>query len=220
MFYRFDYAIITLYIMQTIDIVFQLIILFFSAIVHEVAHGYAALFQGDTTAKYENRLTLNPIRHIDPFGSVILPVLLFIFHSPILFGWAKPVPFNPYNLKNRKWGEAIVAFAGPAVNIVIAIIFGLFLRFGIAYIPTPAILIVEMIVLINILLAVFNLMPIPPLDGSKILFAILPQGAQKVRQVMERYSMFFVILFILVLWDYVFPLISILFTWITGIRMG
>src|ERR1035437_2129212 len=125
--------------MQTVDIIFQLVILLFSAIIHEVAHGYAALFQGDTTAEYENRLTLNPIRHIDPFGSVILPLLLFAFHSPVLFGWAKPVPFNPYNLRNRKWGEALVAAAGPAVNITIAIIFGLILRFAFASIPTPAV---------------------------------------------------------------------------------
>ena len=167
--------------MQTIDIIFQLIVLLFSAIIHEVAHGYAALFQGDTTAKYENRLTLNPIRHIDPFGTIILPLLLFVFHSPVLFGWAKPVPFNPYNLRNRKWGEAIVAGAGPAINIVIALVFGLFLRFSFPFIPTTAIFIVEMIVFINIMLAIFNLMPIPPLDGSKVLFALLPENALRGR---------------------------------------
>ena len=205
--------------MQTTDVIFQLIILFFSAVVHEVSHGYAALFQGDPTAKYENRLTLNPIRHIDPFGSIILPLMLFIFHSPVLFGWAKPVPFNPYNLKNRKWGEAIVAAAGPAINIVIALVFGLFLRFAISSIPAAAVFIVEMIVLINIMLAIFNLVPIAPLDGSKILFALLPPGAIKVRQFMERYSIFFVLLFIFVLWSYIFPLITLLFGWITGIRL-
>lgn len=206
--------------MQTIDIVFQLIILLFSAIVHEVAHGYAALFQGDPTAKYENRLTLNPIRHIDPFGSVILPLLLFLFHSPVLFGWAKPVPFNPYNLRNRKWGEALVAIAGPAVNICIALVFGLILRFGFVLIPLSAVPIVVMIVLINILLAVFNLVPIAPLDGSKILFALLPASAAPIRRFMEQYSIFLVMFFILVLWNYVFPLITILFTLITGIQMA
>src|ERR1035437_10149226 len=133
--------------MQTVDIIFQLVILLFSAIIHEVAHGYAALFQGDTTAKYENRLTLNPLRHIDPFGSLILPLMLYAFGSPVLFGWAKPVPFNPYNLRNRKWGEAIVAAAGPAVNLIIALIFGLILRFGASSMPTSALFIVEMIVL-------------------------------------------------------------------------
>lgn len=205
--------------MQQTTIIFQLLILFFSAIIHEVSHGYAALFQGDPTAKYENRLTLNPLRHIDPFGSVILPLMLFLFHSPVLFGWAKPVPFNPYNLRNRKWGEAIVAAAGPAINIVIALIFGLLLRFGLAFIPASAIFVVEMIVLINILLAVFNLMPIPPLDGSKILFAFLPPSAAGFRRFMEQYSTFLVLFLVFVLWGYVFPVITVVFTLITGMQL-
>jgi Zn-dependent protease len=206
--------------MQTTNLVFQLIILLFSVIVHEVAHGYAALFQGDTTAKYENRLTLNPLRHIDPFGSVILPLMLFIFHSPILFGWAKPVPFNPYNLRNRKWGEAIVALAGPAINLVVAIVFGLILRFGASAIPTSAVLIIEMIVFINIILAIFNLVPIAPLDGSKILFALLPESAIGVRRFMEQYSIFLVLLFIFFLWSYIFPVVIFVFSLITGMQLA
>lgn len=206
--------------MQTTNIIFQLIILFFSAIVHEVAHGYSALFQGDPTAKYENRLTLNPLKHIDPFGSVILPLLLFISGSPVLFGWAKPVPFNPYNLRNQKWGEALVAMAGPAINLVIAIVFGLFLRFGAVYLSASSIFILEIIVLINIMLAVFNLVPIPPLDGSKILFALLPERAVRVRQVLEQYSLFLILLFIFVLWDYLFPVILFIFSLITGMSLA
>ncbi len=204
--------------MQGIDIIFQLLILLFSAIIHEVAHGYAALFQGDPTAKYENRLTLNPIRHIDPFGSVLLPLLLYFFGSPILFGWAKPVPFNPYNLRNRRWGEAIVAFAGPLVNLIIALVFGLIIRFG-ASIPVSALSLMEIIVIINLMLAIFNLVPIPPLDGSKILFSILPQRVQGVRKVLEANSMIFVLIFVLFLWQYISPLVLKLFSLITGIAL-
>ncbi len=209
--------------MRPIDIIFQLIILLFSAIVHEVAHGYAALFQGDPTAKYENRLTLNPIRHIDLFGSIILPLLLFISHLPV-FGWAKPVPFNPYNLRNRKWGEALVAIAGPAVNILIALVFGLILRFGLPYMEANAILsrgifLIQMIVLINIILAVFNMVPIPPLDGSKVFFSILPQGMIGLRRTMEQYSMFLVLIFIFLLWSYIVPVVYVIFYWITGMSI-
>lgn len=210
--------------MQQIDLIFQLGILLFSVIVHEVAHGYAALFQGDTTAKYENRLTLNPLRHIDPFGSVILPLLLYFSWSfpgmpHLLFGWAKPVPFNPYNLRNRKWGEAIVAAAGPAVNIVIALFFGLILRFAGIYLPAPALYIMIVIVFINILLAIFNLVPIAPLDGSKILFSFLPSRLAVVRQFMEQYSTILVIMFILLLWNYIFPVVYLIFNLITGIKL-
>jgi Zn-dependent protease len=205
--------------MQGIDLIFQLLILFFSAIIHEVAHGYAALFQGDPTAKYENRLTLNPLSHIDPIGSVVLPLLLFIGHSPVLFGWAKPVPFNPYNLRNKKWGEAIVALAGPLINFIIAIIFGLIIRFGGTSLSVPVISIMEIIVIINLMLAIFNLVPIPPLDGSKLLFAFLPQSALGFRKVLESYSMVLVIIFILFLWQYVSPLVLYAFSFITGIPL-
>src|ERR1700750_249745 len=101
----------------------------FSVIIHEVSHGYAALMQGDRTAEYEGRLTLNPLKHIDPVGTLILPILSLMLPGSFLFGWAKPVPFNPYNLRNQRWGEAIVVIAGPLSNIVIALIFGLFIRF-------------------------------------------------------------------------------------------
>lgn len=212
--------------MQTINFIFPLVILLFSAIIHEVSHGYAALFQGDPTAKYENRLTLNPIYHIDPFGTIILPLLMFVTTSAIpglpkiIFGWAKPVPFNPYNLKNRKWGEAIVAVAGPGINLIIAILFGLILRFAGSSIPTSAVDVIVLIVFYNILLAIFNLVPIPPLDGSKILFALLPTSAFKIRQIMERYSIFLVLFFIFVLWGYIFPLITLIFGWITGMSLS
>jgi len=160
---------------MSIDIIFQIIILIFSVIVHEVSHGAMAYYLGDMTAKRAGRLTLNPIPHIDMMGSVILPVLMVLSHSPILFGWAKPVPYNPYNLiRGGKWAEAMVAFAGPASNFALAIIFGLLMRFGL--IPLEAMSLAFMAVFINLLLGIFNLIPIPPLDGSKVLPNLLPRS--------------------------------------------
>lgn len=198
------------------DTLFQIVVLVFSVIVHEVSHGYAALMQGDHTAEYEGRLTLNPLKHIDPFGSVILPLLLVISHAGFVIGWAKPVPFNPYNLRNQKWGEAIVALAGPLSNIVIALIFGLVIRFGGWSMPVLGAL--SIIVFINLILALFNLVPIPPLDGSKILFSVLPYRFQSLRNSLERYGFFILLFFILFLWQYLFPILAYLFTLITGVR--
>ncbi len=206
--------------MLTIDDVFTVVIILFSAILHEVAHGYAALFQGDGTAKYEGRLTLNPLTHIDLIGSILVPLGLYISQLHLvhkfMFGWAKPVPFNPYNLRNRKWGEALVAIAGPLTNIVIALIFSLIIRFAGANLSDSVNSILKIIVFINITLAVFNLVPIAPLDGSKVLFAFLPASAGVVRRIMEQYSIFFVLIFIFLLWDSVAPLIGYIFYWFTG----
>ena len=188
--------------------------------VHEVAHGYAAYWLGDSTAKYQGRLTLNPIKHIDPFGSVILPLLLAISGTSFIIGWAKPVPYNPYNLRNQRWGEAIVAFAGPLSNIIIALFFGLALRFALAsefIVNVSLVEITSLIILINLLLAIFNLVPIPPLDGSKILFSFLPAGGGAVRGFLERYGFFIVLFFIFFLWTYVSPIIIFLFRLITGV---
>lgn len=154
--------------------IFFFLALIISIIIHEVSHGYIAEMLGDPTARLQGRLTLNPIPHIDPIGSVLLPALLVLTPSPFLFGWAKPVPYNPYNLKNQKWGEAMVAAAGPGVNIVLALVFGLVVRFGIGTLPVSFIALAAIVVYINILLALFNLLPIPPLDGSKLLKALLP----------------------------------------------
>lgn len=194
--------------------IFSIIVLIFSVIIHEVSHGYAAYFQGDKTAKYAGRLTLNPIPHIDMLGSIFLPALLIISGSPMVIGWAKPVPFNPYNLRNHKWGEAIVAVAGPMSNIFLALLFGILIRFSVfPSLSEPFIY----IVFINLALAVFNLVPIPPLDGSKILFSVLPQSLDYVRNFIETYSLYILLFFVLVLWDYVYPLVEILFKLITGI---
>lgn len=161
--------------MEIFDAIFVIAIIMFSAVIHEVMHGVAADKLGDPTARYAGRLTLNPIAHLDPFGSVLLPVVLALTNSPILFGWAKPVPYNPYNLhKAPHWGEAIVAAAGPASNFAIALVASLFIRANFFAAELDSVLFI--IVVVNIMLGIFNLIPIPPLDGSKILSAFLPHG--------------------------------------------
>ena len=156
-----------------------LVILILSIVLHEVAHGYAANWLGDPTARLAGRLSVNPIRHIDPLGSVIIPAILFLTGAHFLFGWAKPVPYNPYNLRNQKWGESIVAAAGPLTNLLLAFIFAMLIRS--AFTLGLSASLVEMlgyIVFINILLAVFNSIPFPPLDGSKVIVPFLPFGLQ------------------------------------------
>jgi Zn-dependent protease len=159
-----------------LDQVFVVVIIIFSAVIHEVMHGVAADYLGDKTARYAGRLTLNPIPHLDPFGSVILPVLLALSGSPIFFGWAKPVPYNPYNLRPGRFSEAIVAGAGPASNLLIALVFGLIIRFGVFPLEIASIL--YLIVVVNTMLCLFNLIPVPPLDGSKVIEALLPYSLQ------------------------------------------
>jgi Zn-dependent protease len=160
--------------MEIIDAVFLVAIIMFSAVIHELMHGVAANKLGDPTARLMGRLTLNPIVHLDMFGSVILPIILTLTNSPLLFGWAKPVPYNPYNLRPGRFSEAIVAGAGPASNLAIAILCGVVIRAGI--LPSGQSSIVFLIVAVNIMLFLFNLIPIPPLDGSKVLPALLPRS--------------------------------------------
>ena len=162
--------------MQTDLIFFSIVVLVMSVILHEVAHGYMANWLGDPTARLLGRLTLNPIAHIDPIGSVLLPAFLVLTHTPILIGYAKPVPYNPYNLRG-KYAEGLVAGAGPGTNLFLALLFGLTIRFGgVAMSPTLMIAF-ETIVIVNLSLALFNLIPIPPLDGSKVLSSLLPGTA-------------------------------------------
>ena len=148
-----------------------ILIIIFSAIVHEVMHGYVADRLGDPTARYAGRLTLNPLPHIDPIGSIFLPLILTLSHSPIFFGYAKPVPYNPYNLRPGRFSEAFVALAGPASNLCIALLGSIAIRTGLA---GPAADVVFLIVVVNVMLFAFNLIPIPPLDGAKVLEALLP----------------------------------------------
>jgi Zn-dependent protease len=204
-----------------VDFIFQIAILIMSVVIHEVSHGYAASFLGDQTARYQGRLTLNPLKHLDFVGSFLVPLLLYISKVGILFGWAKPVPYNPYNLKPGRWSEAIVASAGPVSNLFLAIVFGLLLRVGTtsgASWANPAFIkITAMIVFINIMLAIFNLIPIPPLDGSKLLFAFFPDKSYQIRGFFEKYGFFLIIFFILFLWQSISPVIIWLFRLITGI---
>lgn len=193
--------------MDIATIIISIAILVFSVVVHEVAHGMAALSQGDKTAKLMGRLTLNPIKHIDPFGSIILPLLCAILPGGIILGWAKPVPVNFNALKSGKKGEALVAFAGPLSNIIIAVIAGLFVRFLGTNLADPAILALQIVVLTNLVLAIFNLVPIPPLDGSRILSAVLPQGGRYIMNVLERYGLLFALLFIFFLWQLIVPVV-------------
>lgn len=157
------------------EAILSIVIIVVSVAIHEAAHGYAALWLGDPTAKLAGRLSVNPIRHLDPVGSVAVPGILAVLGSQVLFGWAKPVPYNPYNLRNRTWGEPLVAAAGPASNVLLALVFALIYRLDfVASVPGLEAVCVAA-VLTNLGLAAFNLMPIPPLDGSKILAAFLGQ---------------------------------------------
>ena len=152
-----------------------IVALIFSVVLHEMAHGYAANWLGDPTARLQGRLSANPLVHIDPLMSVILPGLLIFSGAGFIFGAAKPVPYNPYNFTNQKWGEAIVAAAGPAANLFIALVFAILVRSAeVLQLPATFVTLAISIIVLNIFLAFFNLVPIPPLDGSKILPKFLP----------------------------------------------
>jgi len=203
-------------IMQ-LDIVFSIAILIMSVVIHEVSHGFAANYLGDPTARLEGRLSLNPISHLDPIGSVFVPVMLALLPGNLMFGWARPVPVNPYNLRG-KYAEAIVAAAGPLSNIALAVVFGLFIRFASEAVPASSLHIATLVVIVNLVLAIFNLVPIPPLDGSKVLFAFLPYHLQEARQSLERYGFFIVLIFIVFFWQYLAPILELAFTLLTGLR--
>jgi Zn-dependent protease len=195
---------------------FFLLVLIFSVVVHEIAHGLAALSLGDPTAKYAGRLTLNPLKHIDIMGSIIVPLICALLPGSLMFGWAKPVPVNPYNLKYGKWGHAIVSIAGPISNIVLALISGLTLRFAAADMPEATGAFLLMICITNIVLALYNMLPISPLDGSHIFFAFVPEKYQYIKRAMESQGFLFAIIFALVLWQYFTPIIQ----WILNLIIG
>ncbi|MDO8523395.1 MAG: site-2 protease family protein [bacterium] len=206
---------------QVVESTFQILILVFSIVIHEVSHGAVAYAMGDETAKNAGRLTLNPISHIDLFGSILLPALMILSGGPA-FGWAKPVPYNPYYLTGPKWlgrisPDALVGIAGPAANIFLAIFFGLMVRFGAGFgFPAAFIQIAIFIVFMNLGLAIFNLIPIPPLDGSKLLFAFLPDSARSMEIFFERWGFMLILIFIFFLSGILIYPIYFFFRLITG----
>lgn len=205
---------------SALDVIFSVAVLIMSVVVHEVSHGYAAYLQGDPTARLQGRLTLNPLKHLDPMGSIVIPLVSYALGGFII-GWAKPVPFNPYNLRNQRWGELLVAIAGPISNFSIALVFALLIRLSVGYaiLPLSFTTIAATVVLVNLMLAVFNLIPIPPLDGSKILFSVLPLHLRGVRVFLERYALLLALLFILVFWRFLFPIVLWLFVLLTGLNL-
>lgn len=179
-----------------------------------MAHGYAALYYGDETAKNEGRLTLNPLKHLDMFGSILLPLFLFISGSPYMVGWAKPVPYNPNNLRDSKYGKLAVASAGIIVNLIIVIIFVLLIKIFQNTLPLATLKIFSLVVLVNLILASFNLLPVPPLDGSKI---IAHFGNSRIKNFVEAPTGGFIIVSLVVaifLWQIIMPFVFKIYTWL------
>jgi Zn-dependent protease len=194
----------------------MVVVLFFSVIIHEVAHGYVALLNGDPTAKLSGRLTFNPIPHIDLVGTILVPGLLFISQSSILFGWAKPVPVNPRNFRNYRKGELTVSASGPLSNFFLAVVFAQLLPWvG----DNPGFsLLCNYGVIINLFLMLFNLIPIPPLDGSKIVMTLLPHNLQQLYAQLEPVG--FVLILILLYSGLSSVLIMPIFWFLKGVLLG
>ena len=197
-------------------------VLLFSVIVHEVAHGFVAYKRGDSTAKLLGRLTLNPISHIDIFGSIILPAILMVTGAPV-FGWAKPVPINMYNLKNPKTDMIFVSLAGITANFLLATVAGMLMFFIRTFFANVDIMvsmyvILQYIIVINIVLFIFNLIPIPPLDGSRVVLFLLPRElAQKYAQI-ERYGFWIILILLMtnILWKIIGPIANFLIKLLSG----
>lgn len=231
---------------------FYFLTMIYSIIIHEVSHGVAALFLGDKTAQYAGRINLNPMKHIDPFGSVILPVLMYIA-AGFAFGWAKPVPYNPYNLRDQKWGPLWVALAGPGSNLLLALLAAVmakmlpltlaakmdilgrfsavvggsgdfFDRFELlaaalsGSLSTVLFGLLLLIIFWNVVLACFNLLPVPPLDGSKLLYALVPM-AEETKVLLEQYGFLLLVFVVFFLSGPVGLLIRTVLSWFIGIAL-
>jgi Zn-dependent protease len=208
---------------RKMEIAFLIIVLIVSIIAHEVAHGYAANALGDPTARLAGRLTLNPIPHIDLMGSIVIPLLLVLSQAGILFGWAKPVPYNPFNLKNQRWGEAIVASAGSLTNIFLAVLFALVAR-GLAGTFPAAAELAALIAFVNLFLGFLNLIPFPPLDGFTVLRGILPynlsSGLRAFEAKVQSLGAIGLILTLLLLIFVFLTPFSIFISWVFGLLVG
>lgn len=169
-----------------------------SMTLHEAMHAYVSYWLGDDTAKAQGRLTLNPVSHIDPFLSLLLPVSLALLHLPI-FGGAKPVPFNPSRVRYGEFGAALVGVAGPLTNLLLAFIsFGVFAIMGAPSADTTLGLVLQLAIMVNLGFFIFNMIPVPPLDGSRVLYALAPDGARRVMETIERYGVFLIFAIVLV----------------------
>lgn len=181
---------------QLISLLIIFVIILLSMMLHELAHGLVAYWLGDDTAKAEGRLTLNPLKHLDPILSVLMPLMLFLSGGPI-FGGAKPVPINTRNLKYGAWGMALVAIAGPITNFLIAFVAFLIGYFSGGLFATGLMgTIFGYLVSVNLGFGVFNLIPIPPLDGSRVLYAIAPDGVREVMAKMEQLGVFLIMIIV------------------------
>lgn len=200
--------------MDFTKLIFFFLIIIPSAIIHEYAHGAMADRLGDPTAKHAGRLSLNPLAHIDLYGTILMPLfLLLATGGSFMFAYAKPVPYNPYNLKNKKWGPALVGISGPAANLITAVFFGSLYKF----LPVGNFSdLIAIISFANIILLVFNLVPIPPLDGSKVLFALFPDSWNNVKIFLERYGIIIFLIFVFYFSWVITPVTSWLFRLIVG----
>lgn len=207
-------------------------VLLFSVVVHEVAHAWQALREGDTTARDLGRLTLNPVPHLDPVGSFIVPLVLFLLPGDFLFGWAKPVPVNPRNYRSHRAGDIRVSLAGIVSNLALVVVFALVLVALVAlqgfppfngWVGTNIVTMATYGVLINLVLAYFNLMPVPPLDGSHVLYHMLPTSARARYRAMGRYGvtlLFLAVVFFPGMFSLLLSPVFMAFSWIVGVAAG
>ncbi|MBP9827114.1 site-2 protease family protein [Candidatus Saccharibacteria bacterium] len=206
--------------MDLISIVQLLFIYVVAITIHEYSHAAMSHRLGDPTAAAEGRLTLNPLAHIDPFVTLALPLMLILIGSPIIFGAAKPVPFNPFMVRGGDKGAALVALAGPASNLILAVVTAIFLRLVPGLVTAGQGLLVKLL-LINIALALFNLIPIPPLDGSRILYAFMPDPVRRAMEKFESMGFVAILIIFIVVYPVIVPFlrgaISALSSWLLGV---